>query len=313
MTETNEFSELYITENTLDEILATMSNPLPIAPDKRPEIIEHLRQLYLAVHIEHRLAPMNTRTKLDKTLKPLLRQSLDLQRRIGDDEIQWMNKILSIAALDLYVQSKKAGAPSKKDTYIPPQDILERTEKSLGDFSKLLSHLCAMIDEFDELEPKEYPIWIGNAGTERETYIRNEIVPHFRKRGGIGPDTTAVRRIAEIYEFAFERPFSINPREPYERGNVEIGSSKQARYSGRSVKFACAVVKALKIDGIIVPLTDKYLSDTEPDADKSQLDLSALSRERAFAGEAVAESWLINRIGDLWIIDSRRQEKTVAK
>ena len=44
-------------------------------------------------------------------------------------------------------------------------------------------------------------------------YIRNEIVAHFRKRGGIGPDTTAVRRIAEIYEFAFERRFSINPRE----------------------------------------------------------------------------------------------------
>ncbi|MBR1240261.1 hypothetical protein JQ620_09005 [Bradyrhizobium sp. AUGA SZCCT0274] len=311
MTETKDFSELYITENTLDEILATMSDPLPIVPDKRPEIIERLRELYLAVHIEHRLAPMNTRTKLDKTLKPLLRQSLDLQRRIGDDEIQWMNKILSITALDLYVQSKKAGALSKKDTYIPPQDILERTEQSLSDFSKLLSHLCNMMDQFDELEPKEYPIWIGNAGTEREMYIRNEIVPHFRKRGGIGPDATAVRRISEIYEFAFERPFSINPREPYERGDVD--SSNQARYSGRSVKFACAVVKALKIDGIIVPLTDKYLADTEPDADKSKLDLSALSRERAFAGEAAAESWLINRIGDLWINDSRRQEKAVAK
>src|SRR5258707_11029809 len=106
MTETNEFSELYITENTLDEILAAMGNPRPIAPDKRPKIIERLRELYLAVYIEHRLAPMNTRTKLDKTLKPLLRQSLDLQRRIGDDEIQWMNKVLSIAALDLYFQSK---------------------------------------------------------------------------------------------------------------------------------------------------------------------------------------------------------------
>ena len=112
MTETKDFSELYITENTLDEILATLSDPPPIAPDKRPKLIEHLRELYLAVHIEHRLAPMNTRTKLDKTLKPLLRQSLDLERRIGDDEIQWMNKILSIAALDLSVQSKKAGDPT---------------------------------------------------------------------------------------------------------------------------------------------------------------------------------------------------------
>ena len=78
-------------------------------------------------------------------------------------------------------------------------------------------------------------------------YIRNELVPHFRKRGGIGPDTTAVRRIAEIYEFAFERRFSINPRETYERSDVKIDLSNQARYSGRSVKFACAVVKALKI------------------------------------------------------------------
>ena len=55
MTETNEFVELYITENTLDEILAAMGNPRPITPDKRPDIIERLRELYLAVHLEHRL------------------------------------------------------------------------------------------------------------------------------------------------------------------------------------------------------------------------------------------------------------------
>ena len=315
MTETNEFVELYITENALDEILAAMGDPHPIAPTKHQGVIERLRELYLAVHTEHRLAPMNTRTKLDKTLKPLLRQSRDLQQRIGDDGIQWMNKILSIAALDLHLQSKKSGTSSEKGTYIPPQDILERTEKSLSDFSKLLNHLCSMIDQFDKLEPEEYPIWIGNAGNGREIYIRNEIVPHFRKRGGIGPGTIAVRHIAEIYKFAFERPFSINPREPYERGrdDIEVDPANLPRYSGRSVKFACAVVRALKIDGIIVPLTDKYLSATEPDLDKSQLDISALSRELAFAGETVRESWLINRIGDLWINDSRQQEKTAAE
>lgn len=313
MTE-KELLELYITENTLDEILATMGDPLAIAPSKHQGTIERLRELYLAVHTEHRLAPMNTRTKLDKTLKPLLRQSLDLQRRIGDDEIQWMNKILSIAALDLRLKSKKSGTSSEKGAYIPPPDILQRTESALNDFSKLLNHLRTMMDQFDELGPEEYAEWIRSPGTEKEVYVRNEITPHFRKRGGIGADTIAVRHIAEIYEFAFERPFSVNWRDSYKRSDAEIDSSNQPRYySGESVKFACAVVKVLKIGGIIVPLTEKYLSATEPDLDKSQLDISALSRERAFAGEAVRESWLVNRIGDLWLNDSRRQEKTVAE
>jgi hypothetical protein len=49
MTETKGFVEEYITENTLDEILSAMRDPLPIAPDKQPEIIEHIREILLAV------------------------------------------------------------------------------------------------------------------------------------------------------------------------------------------------------------------------------------------------------------------------
>jgi hypothetical protein len=313
MTETKNFLDLYITEDTLDEILAAMRDPLPIAPDGRPQIVERLRELYLAVHVEHRLAPMNTRTDLDKALKPLLRQSLDLQRRIGDDEIQWMNKILSVAALDLYVQSKKSGAPS--ETYVPPPDILQKTESALRDFSKLLTHLCTMMDQFDELDPEEYAEWIKSAGNKKEIYIRNEITPHFRKRGGVGPDTIAVRHIAEIYEFAFGRQFSINPRENYERGrdDIKIDPSKVARYSGRAVQFACAVIKVLKIGGILVPHTEKNLPTIPPDVDPSEIDILALNKELAFAREDVQEGRLINRIGDLWINDSRRREKEVGK
>lgn len=312
MTETANFLELYISESTLDEVLAGMRDPLPLAQDKRPQIVKRLRDMYLAVHIEHRLAPMGTRTDLDKALKPLLRQSLDLQRRIGDEEIQWMNKILSVAALDRYVQSKKSGASS--NTYVPPPNILERTESALSDFSKLLEHLCNMIDHFDKLDPNEYAEWIGSAETEREVYVRNEITPHFRKRGGLGPDTIAVRHIAEIYEFAFERQFSINPRENYKRDDddVEIDPSMLARYSGKAIEFACAVAHVLKIGGIFVPYREKDPSAIHPNG-QSRIDVLALNREMALAGERVAEGRLINRIGDLWINDSRRQRKAAAK
>jgi hypothetical protein len=312
MTGTQNILDLYISENTLDEILATMRDPRPIARDRRPKIVERLRDLYLAVHIEHRLAPMNTRTDLDKALKPLLRQALDLQRRIGDDEIQWMNKILSIAALDLYVQSKKSGAPS--ETYIQPHDILQRTEVSLNDFSKLLNHLCTMIEQFDKLDPEQYAEWIGSAGTEKEVYIRNEVTPHFRKRGGLGPDTIAVRHIAEIYEFAFERQFSINPRENYKlrSDGIEIDPSLRTRFSGRAVEFACAVARVLKIGGIFVPYREKDPSATHQDA-QSRIDILTMNKEMALVRERVPENLLINRIGDLWINDSRRREKAVTK
>jgi hypothetical protein len=308
MTNPQNIVDLYISESTLDEILASMRDPLPIGRDGRPQIIERLRDLYLTVNIEHRLAPTNTRTALDKALKPLLRQTLDLQRRIGDDEIHWMNKILSIAALDLYVQSKNSQVSSRN--YTPPPNILQSAENALSDFSRLLNHLCTMIDQFDELNPGRYAEWIGSAGTEKEMYIRNEVTPHFRKRGGVGPDTIAVRHIAEIYEFAFGRPFSPNPIEVYERGHDD-DTSKLARYSGRAVEFACAVVKTLKIGGVLVPYTEQNLSAMKQDIDQSELDISALNKELAFGRENASKVRLINRIGDLWRNDSKRRRKAV--
>jgi hypothetical protein len=318
MSETQYPFEPSISESTVDAILAAMGNAPEAAHDKRPQIVNRFRELVLVVHTEHRLSSMNTRTKLDKTLKPLLRDVSSLRRRIGDDELYWMNELLSVTALDLYVTSKKSANAHATSRYVPPSGILEQTEGPLRNFETLLNHLCDMIEQFDRVDPSEYYTWIGSAGSKREVYIRNEVVPHFRKRGGIGPDTIAVRGIAEIYEYVFDRPFNVNsiedtPRYQQQRDKLDASSIKATlpRYAGTAIRFSCAVIKALQLEGFFAAYSQGKKSEKAERED--QFEPQEWKRASALMGRQISETHLINRVGDIWTNDSRRRKKATAK
>ncbi|MCW2189492.1 hypothetical protein AB7M45_002262 [Bradyrhizobium elkanii] len=316
MSETQNPFEPSISESTVDEVLATMRDPQEVARDKWPRIADLFRQLVLVVHTEHRLSSMNTRTKLDKTLRPLLRDVSSLRRRIGDDELYWMNKLLSVAALDLYVKSTNPDEPNR---YVAPHDILEHTVAQLSDFERLLNHLFDMIEQFDRVDPGEYYTWIGSAGSKREVYIRDEVVPHFRKGGGIGPDTIAVRRIAGIYEYAFDRRFNVNSIDDT-LGYLKRRDDRDARgvkanlprYSGPGIEFSCAVIKALQLDGFFSAYgQDK--STLEKKQREDQHGPPDWKRASALMERQISEVQLINRIGDIWRNDSKRSKKLTPK
>ncbi|MBM7486726.1 hypothetical protein ACVWWI_000158 [Bradyrhizobium sp. USDA 3686] len=318
MSETRYTFEPSISESTVDEVLAAMGDPPEVAHDKRPQIASMFRELILVVHTEHRLSSMNTRTKLDRTLRPLLRDVASLRRRIGDDELHWMNKLLSVAALDLYVTSKKSADTTDAARYVPPNDILEQTEGPLRNIETLLNHLCDMIEQFDRVDPSEYYAWIGSACSKREVYIRDEVVPHFRKRGGISPDTIAVRGVAEIYKYAFDRPFNVNsiedtPRYQQQRDKLEARGIKATlpRYAGTAIRFSCAVIKALKLEGFFAAYSQDRKIETAETED--QLERPEWKRASALMGGHISETHLINRIGDIWTNDSRRRKKLRAK
>ncbi|MGY4156309.1 hypothetical protein ACVINW_002151 [Bradyrhizobium sp. USDA 4461] len=319
MSETQNPFEPSISESTVDEVLATMRDPQEVARDKWPRIADLFRQLVLVVHTEHRLSSMNTRTKLDKTLRPLLRDVSSLRRRIGDDELYWMNKLLSVAALDLYVKSTQSTNPDEPNRYVAPHDILEHTVAPLSDFERLLNHLCDMIEQFDRVDPGEYYTWIGSAGSKREVYIRDEVVPHFRKGGGIGPDTIAVRRIAGIYEYAFDRRFNVNSIDDT-LGYLKRRDDRDARgvkanlprYSGPGIEFSCAVIKALQLDGFFSAYgQDK--STLEKKQREDQHGPPDWKRASALMERQISEVQLINRIGDIWRNDSKRSKKLTPK
>jgi hypothetical protein len=319
MSETQYPFEPSISESTVDEVLAAMGDPPEVAHDKRPQIVNLFRELILVVHTEHRLSSMNTRTKLDKTLRPLLRDVASLRRRIGDDELHWMNKLLSVAALDLYVKSKKSADTPDATRYVPPNGILEQTEGPLRNFERLLKHLCDMIEQFDQVDSSEYYTWIGSAGSHREVYIRDEIVPHFRKRGGVGPDTIAVRGIADIYEYAFDRPFNVNsiedtPRYQQQRDKLDAGGIKATppRYAGSAISFSCAVIKALQLEGFFAAYSQDRTT-IEKTEREDQLEPPEWKRASALMGRQISEPHLINRVGDIWTNDSRRRKKLTAK
>ncbi|WP_316186487.1 hypothetical protein [Bradyrhizobium sp. SZCCHNRI2014] len=315
MSETQDILEPSISENTVDQILAAMRNPPKIARSKWPQLTNLLYELIILVHTEHRLSSMNTRTKLDKTLKPLLRDVASLRRRIGEEELHWMNKLLSVAALDLYVKSAKSTDPHDAKRYVPPHDILEQTEGPLREFERLLDHLCDMIEQFDRVDPGEYYNWIGSAGSKREVYVRNEVVPHFRKRGGVGPDTIAVRQIATIYEYAFDKRFNVNSVEDtpgYQRQRAARVKATLPRYSGRAVDFSCAVIKALQLEGFFAAYAQDR-STTEKKQREDQHESREWKRASALMERRISEVHLINRVGDIWTNDSRRSKKLTAK
>lgn len=319
MSEAQYAFEPNISESTVDEVLDAMDDPPAVAHDKRPQIAALFRELILVVHTEHRLSSMNTRTKLDKTLRPLLRDVTSLRRRIDGDELHWMNKLLSVVALDLYVTSKKSADTPDATHYVPPNDILEQTEGPLRKFETLLNHLCDMIEQFDRVDPSEYYTWIGSAGSKRELYIRDEVVPHFRKRGGIGPDTIAVRGIAEIYKYAFDRPFIVNsiedtPRYQQQRGKHDARGIKATlpRYAGTAIRFSCAVIKALRLEGFFAAYSqDRAKIETAETED--QLEPPEWKRASALMDQHISEAHLINRVGDIWTNDSRRRKKLTVK
>lgn len=320
MSETQNLFETSISESTVDEVLAAMRDPPQMSRDKWPQIANLFRELVLNVHTEHRLSSMNTRTKLDKTLKPLLHDVASLRRRIGDDELHWMNKLLSVAALDIYDKSTKSTDSYDATRYVSPNDVLENTEGAVRDFERLLNHLCDMIEQFDRVDPGEYYTWIGSAGSEREMYIRGEVTPHFRKGGGIGPDTIAIRRIAEIYEYAFDRPFAITslegkPRYENERGEFDARNVRPvglARYSGPGIEFSCAAIKALQLDGFFSAYAQDRLMPEKKQAE-DQLEPRDWKRESALMERRISHVHLINRIGDIWRNDSKRRKKGTEK
>jgi hypothetical protein len=326
-----------ITEETVNDIFAAMASDYSPMIDhaKRSEILRRLRNLYSVVFAEHKLSSMQTRTDLDKALKPLLHDTRSLQQRIKEDNIQWMNKLLSVVALDSYLASSKKTAKvgrRKQGTYVPPPEILEETAKQLGYLSTLLEHLCDVVEQFDRLDPDQHLTWAFSAATEKEQYIREELLPYIRKRGGVGPDTLTIVHIAEIYEYVFEKPFSVvsnygKPADQKKRGDIEAGIAEPLangklpqlndlpRYSGTAVEFVCAVIYELKLGGLIVPLTEDDLPPIPDDAghglNKAEYyDLAGKNRARAFNGEPISASRLINRVGDLWTNHSKRTKRS---
>jgi hypothetical protein len=341
VTNVNKISILdqFITNETVNGIFQAMASNYPPMTDytKRLELLRRLRQLYSAVFAEHKLSSMQTRTDLEKALKPLLHDTRSLQQRIKEDKIQWMNKLLSVAALDSHIASSKGDAKDvqpKQDAYVPPPGILEETAKQLGYLSTLLEHLSDIVEQFDRLEPDQHLTWVFDAATEKERYVREELLPYIRKRGGIGPDTLAIVHISEIYGHIFGKPFSVvsnydKPADQKIRGNIEAGIAEPRadgklpqlkdlpRYSGTAVDFACAVIDALKLGGLIVPLTEDDLPPIPRDAGEGlnkaeYYDLAGMNRARAFDSESIRGPWLVNRIGDLWTNHLKRIRKSPA-
>lgn len=300
---------LKISEATLNEII---ENSEAIPADRISGSLSRLNNLYALAVFYIRASSRGARSELNLAIKDLRREIKHL-----NDALQfhsWIFEPMRLAAVDKWLQEKSRSTdpmPSQANALANPMESLADLDQSLKQVTDALDHLKDMAQHYDGLEGSlnaDLLDWISGNGDGTGQLVRAELSTYFAKGGQIGADTLILRNIAQLYEYAFDRRFSINSVAHTTKYNEELGQLLDSAedeatvprqlisdYSGPEIDFVSAVIHSLK-------LRNAFLRQSTDDPKDRRL--ISLTGERS-----ATDLELANRIGDLWKNDLRRLNK----
>jgi hypothetical protein len=296
---------LLIDEKTVERILTQINERTPkrgksadgLSAEKIPVFVAGLRHLYDTVLLEQPLTSRKLRNELDNSLQPILKHASALRDQVSDDRFLEISKPLEAAALSLHIRKSN----NDRGKYLSAFDAAALTVDALYKLESVVKHLYMIIDDFDKLDPVERSVWLIGGESEREIYIRQTLFSYMSKNEHSGIDIWILERIAELYETLFGEHFS--PIDRKKKPGYKAGS---ARFRGRSVRFAFAIIEELRLSSLFAPLKKEELS-LRPGDSIEHYDLKALNRDHALAGSSTNPLRVSNRIGDIWTERKKRE------
>jgi len=146
---------------------------------------------------------------------------------------------------------------------------LSEVDEALSEVNSLLDHLTHLKKEFEKLDQDSKHQWFLQGRTTAERSAYTTLYGYFADRDGGSTATHALSYIGHIYTWLYKAPFRVSSA-------AGADADAGARYSGPSVRFACAVLTELGLT--------EYFNVVEPNQ-------------------------LTNKIGDMWTNLQRRSNK----
>lgn len=305
-------------EKVLDQIQANREIP----PEKLIGTTDRLELLYSLAVVHQQYSSRQMRSDLDLATKDLLREIRKLQATLRNTA--WMEEPLRLAAIHAWTESKRqqSSAQTERTELFIPSDGLQQIEQPLNQLTETLAHLQDTASDYDLLGDDSALLkWIERGNTDTGQLVRAELSTYFKKGGGIRPDTLIIRRIAELYEHAFDQKFSVTSsagKVSYEEklgdlalDGLDTGAdsskkvSKPPQYEGNALRFACVVINCLGLQNIIIPLETRNPADDATATD----DKENYNRTFALQGRSVPYERLADRVGHIWKNEAKRKRK----
>ncbi|TGQ43676.1 MULTISPECIES: hypothetical protein [unclassified Mesorhizobium] len=159
---------------------------------------------------------------------------------------------------------------------------------ALESIDAVAKYLSEEQDRFDKLSPSEKIRWRFDGASRLERTAHEQLYPYLRNRQDDKPEHYAIRMIADIYTWLYDREFGVTTV-PDGRPGSEYG----LQYKGPAIRFACSIVNRLGLRRVF------GVDEPTQSADGSE------SQTRWKRGKA-ADVRLANKIGQLWTNDKRR-------
>ena len=151
----------------------------------------------------------------------------------------------------------------------------------------VVKYLGEELDHFDKLGPSEKIRWRFGGTTNLERRAHEQLYPYLRNRQDDKPEHYAIRMIADIYAWLYDKEFGVTTV-PMGRPGSEYG----LQYQGPAIRFARSVINRLglrRVFNVDEPAKSSNRPETEP-------------RRRGKAENVRLD----NKIGQLWTNDKRR-------
>lgn len=224
----------------------------------------------------------------DDGLRRLSRTRPSRQLKTIQKAARKLDQLLDQEKYPLVEDALRASAASRNYPYdyaskFDLQKFYADLKSKLKLLDDLIEHLITKKSEFSDLDPLERSVWLLAGEQHEEWEVRRNLYPYLQKSEGIHEDETdegeyhddpryvLMREIASLYEEMFGAKFNMKQR--YDQPNFD-NTSDEARYHGSGARFACAIIRQLKLE-------DFFLRDSKTSGKTKQ-------------------DRLINRLGHMW-------------
>jgi hypothetical protein len=299
-------------ESFFDNVLIELQSIEAVPAAKLAGARRRLCLLYSLAALQQTYSSRQIRSELDIAAKDLNRE-VDQLRDTLRYRAWFIERPLQLAASDLRSQERRSRAIPEPVELISPSCVAEELEEALVQLTRVLAHFKAMADSFDKIEQTDAGLleWIEQGSHLVDRQVRAELSTYLTKGGrGLKPDTLILRHIRHLYEYIYDRDFSIKAISTVELekrigarnlarldSQLDEGDEAIARYEGAGVVFAATIIKSLGLQGCFIA------------ADRDTVDGKLYSYEQALAGRPVNSTELVNRIGHTWKNDRQRRSK----
>ena len=204
--------------------------------------------------------PKITKSELDRQINVLANSIAAIQLRLASADHIGLRSALEAASLHFNLDRLGGSEP-----LLIASRLFYEADEALSGIKLLVDHLINCQETFrasDQLTQDEW-CFQGNTETERSAY--QAMYPYLRWREEESTEAYALTYIGQLYTWLFRATFGVSS-----------ATGGSARYSGPSIRFACAVIAELQLS--------KYFGSKE-------------------------QEQLANKIGDMWTNLKRRSKR----